>query len=122
MDDTGADAIVRGLASVAVATAQSGGTEAAARLQFIQVLRAHGTADPALALAAAASIAARVGPQDGAGGGSRDGVGDGAEDGMDPAEAERVRASLGVPTEAEELTAMLVGREWLQGFAADLAT
>jgi hypothetical protein len=117
MQDRGRDAIVRGLAAVAVSTAEGGGTEGAARLQFIQVLRAHGTADPSLVLAAAASVADRLSAPD-ALPGAQD---DAEDDGLDPAEAQRVRTALGVPTEAEELTAMLVGREWLQSFAADLA-
>ncbi len=125
----GRAAVVRGLASVALAAAsesqhddapdgeagQDG--EARARLTLIQVLRAHGTADPSIAAEAAREVARMVEDPD-----SRldeGGVGD--EEPVEAAEAERVRRALGVPEPAEELVAALRAREWLERFAADLA-
>ena len=119
IDERGRDAVVRALASLAVATAERGGGEDEARLQFIQVLRAHGTTDPALVGRAAAAVAEHVPPEDE----PADDAGlDPADDGgLDPAEARRVRRALGLPDPAEQLAAALRAREWLQRFAADLA-
>lgn len=119
MDAAGRHAVTRGLAALAVATAESGGTEEQARLQFIQVLRAHGTADPTLLQDAAATITDPAESPPGA-----DDAGDGtaaADAGLDEAEAERIRASLGIPSTETQLAALLRGREWLQRFAAELA-
>ena len=114
MVDRGRFAVVRGLASVALATAEGGGTEDAARLQLIQVLRAHGTADPELAREAAVAVADEV-----RAGEELDGPAE--EPALDEAEAQRVRSALGVPSRSEQLVAALVAREWLERFAADLA-
>ena len=113
MADRGREAVVRGLASVALATAEGGGTEDAARLQLIQVLRAHGTADPALAAEAAVAVAEQVRA-------AGDEPGE-EEPAIDEAEAQRVREALGVPSRSEQLVAALVAREWLERFSADLA-
>ena len=118
MPDRGREAVVRGLASVALATAEGGGTEDAARLQLIQVLRAHGTADPALAAEAAVAVAdqVRAGAEE-----AGEELGDDDGPALDEAEAQRVREALGVPSPSEQLVAGLVAREWLERFAADLA-
>jgi len=116
--DRGREAVVRGLASVALATAEGGGTEDAARLQLIQVLRAHGTADPALAAEAAVAVADEVRAAAGHG---ADAAAVEEEPAIDEAEAQRVREALGVPSPSEQLVAALVAREWLERFAADLA-
>lgn len=122
MDTAGRQAVARGLAALAVATAESGGTEEQARLQFIQVLRAHGTADPTLLQDAAATITDPVeapAAEDAPGAtGTDDGL---ADPGLDEAEAERIRTSLGIPSTETQLAALLRGREWLQRFAAELA-
>ncbi len=123
MDTAGRDAVARGLAALAVATAEGGGTEEQARLQFIRVLRAHGTTDPTLLADAAATItdpaeASAAGEVAGEVAGEEAGAGDA---GLDAAEAERIRASLGIPSTEAQLAALLRGREWLQRFAAELA-
>ena len=111
MDAAGRQAVARGLAALAVATAEGGGTEEQARLQFIQVLRAHGTADATLLQDAAATITDPAGLPASS-----------TEDApVDDAEAERIRASLGIPSTETQLAALLRGREWLQRFAAELA-
>ncbi len=133
MDAAGRAAVVRGLASVALAAATEAAAdgapagqavedgEARARLTLIQVLRAHGTADPAVVTEAAVEVARMVEEP-----GARLGTGLGAVDAADEepleaAEAERVRRALGVPDPLEELAAALRAREWLERFAADLA-
>jgi large exoprotein involved in heme utilization and adhesion len=119
MDTAGRDAVARGLAALAVATAEGGGTEEQARLQFIRVLRAHGTTDPTLLADAAATI---TDPAEASAAGEVAGEEAGAGDaGLDAAEAERIRASLGIPSTEAQLAALLRGREWLQRFAAELA-
>ncbi len=131
-DAAGRAAVVRGLASVALAAATEAAAddapagedgEARARLTLIQVLRAHGTADPGVVAEAALEVARMV-EEPGAGVGT--GVGPGAvdaddEEPLEAAEAERVRRALGVPDPLEELAAALRAREWLERFAADLA-
>lgn len=121
--------MVRGLASVALAAAaeavQDGAptgeagedSEARARLTLIQVLRAHGTADPSVVVEAAVEVARMV-EQPGAGLGAGDAD---DEEPLEAAEAERVRLALGVPDPLERLAAALRAREWLERFAADLA-
>ena len=114
--------MVRGLASLALAAAERSATEDEARIDLIRVLRAHGTADPAVAARAAQAVTALVEPED-------DGLdvdGEDGEDGEDvggmaPEEAARVRAALGVVPVEDRLAAALTAREWLQRFAADLA-
>ena len=98
IDPAGRAAVVRGLASLAVATAGSGGTEEQARLAFIQVLRAHGTADPALVAAAAAAVA-DLAPSD-------DAVGSAPDEGLSPAETRRVREALGIASTEDQLAAV----------------
>lgn len=136
-DAAGRAAVVRGLASVALAAATEAAAdgapageagddgEARARLTLIQVLRAHGTADPGLVAEAALEVARMV-EEPGAGPGTALGAGLGAvdaddEEPLEAAEAERVRRALGVPDPLEELAAALRAREWLERFAADLA-
>ncbi len=122
----GRAAVVRGLASVALAAAaevaEDGAPpgedgEARARLTLIQVLRAHGTADPGVVAEAAVEVARMV-EQPEVELGATD-VAD--EEPLEAAEAERVRRALGVPDPLEELEAALRAREWLERFAADLA-
>lgn len=112
MDEQGRRAVVRGLAALAVTTAEGGGTEDQARLAFIQVLRAHGTADPALVAEAAAAVADPL---------DRPGEEPGDDPDVDPDVARQIREALGTASPAEQLAAMMRGREWLQRFAADLA-
>lgn len=122
-DASGDAAVVRGLASLALAAAERGATEDEARVDLIRVLRAHGTAAPAVAARAAQAVTALVEPEDDGldVGGGEDG-GDGAgTGGMDPEDAARVRAALGVVPVEQRLAAALTAREWLQRFAADLA-
>lgn len=120
--DEGDAAVVRGLASLALAAAERGATEDEARIDLIRVLRAHGTAQPAVVARAARAVTALVDPEDDGldvgGGGDQD---DADLGGMDPDEAARVRAALGVVPVEERLAAALTAREWLQRFAADLA-
>ncbi len=110
MDEQGRQAVVRGLAALAVATAEAGGSEEQARLAFIQVLRAHGTTDPALVIGAAEAVADPAGQADDPG----------DDPDLDPEVARQIREAMGTAGPAEQLTAMLRGREWLQRFAADL--
>lgn len=103
MEQSGRDAVVRGLAALAVATAEAGGTEEQARLAFIPVLRAHATTDPALVREAAARVGELPQPAD--------------DDVDDPVTAQQIRGALGVPAPEDQLAAMLRGREWLLRFA-----
>lgn len=117
--DAGDAAVVRGLASLALAAAEHGATEDEARVDLIRVLRAHGTADPATVARAADAVQALVEPEDEPEGTDAD---DGEDvGGMGPEESARVRAALGLVPVEDRLAAALASREWLQRFAADLA-
>ncbi len=106
MDERGRAVVARGLASLAVTTAERGGTEDEARLAMVRVLRAHGTTDPSLVRAAAAAVSDQPQPED-----------EHEQDADGAARAEQVRQALGVPAPEEQLAAMLRGREWLLRFA-----
>ena len=121
----GEAAVVRGLASLALAAAERGATEDEARIDLIRVLRAHGTADPALVARAADAVTSLVEPDDERPDLDRGGPDEDPDEedlgGMDPAEARRVREALGLVPVEEQLAAAITAREWLQRFAADLA-
>lgn len=108
-DEAGRAVVARGLASIAVDTAERGGTEDEARLAMVRVLRAHGTTDASLVREAAAAVSDQPQPVD-----------EPAEDEGETdsaARAQQIREALGVPSPADQLAAMLRGREWLLRFA-----